>query len=88
MPDHVHLLAQLHPSVSVARLAGDLKGFSSHFVTRNLRTHLEWQSGYAAYSISAEDVEAVARYVTDQKRHHDSGVLHPLFELADGAKPP
>ena len=83
MPDHVHLLSRLSPSVSVARLAAEVKGFSSYFVTEKLGAELTWQRGYAAFSISAEDVEAVAGYVTGQKRHHAAQAIQPRFELAD-----
>ena len=83
MPDHLHLLSRIHPSVSVARLAAEVKGFSSYLVTEKLGMELEWQRGYAAFSISAEDVEAVAGYVADQRRHHAAQALQPFFELAD-----
>ena len=34
--DHVHLLARLHTSISVARLVGEIKGASSHFANHRL----------------------------------------------------
>lgn len=33
VPDHIHLLVELHPSVAVAVLAKEVKGGSSHLVT-------------------------------------------------------
>ncbi len=73
MPDHVHVLARLDPGVPVARLVGEAKGFSSH----QTRDALAWQAGYAAYSVSLDDREAVRRYVVDQQAHH---AAHRLLE--------
>jgi REP element-mobilizing transposase RayT len=77
MPDHAHVLATLHPAVSVARLAGEVKGFSSH----RSRSALAWQTGYAAYSVSSDDLEAVRRYVLDQEAHHAARRLLDALEL-------
>jgi putative transposase len=80
--DHVHLLARLHPSVPIARIVAELKGASSHFVSHKIVRDetFRWQSGYGAFSISAEDVPAVTRYVLAQKQHHASFSLHPELE--------
>lgn len=34
MTDHIHLLAELHPTVSVSALAKEIKGASSHAASR------------------------------------------------------
>ena len=82
--DHMHMLARLHPSVSVARLVGEVKGASSHLVTHDLGVaFFRWQSGYGAFTISTEDVPAVERYVLNQKQHHAFGGLEPTFEPVD-----
>ena len=70
--DHVHVLAQLHPSVSLARLAGVLKAISSGAVRRSLQpgSAFAWQAGYGGFSVSPRHVSAVERYATQQKQHH------------------
>jgi putative transposase len=72
MADHVHVLARLHPSVSLARLAGVLKATSTGAVRRSLMpgSAFAWQSGYGAFSVSPRHVGAVERYVSQQKLHH------------------
>lgn len=49
MPDHVHVLAQIPPSLTVAAVVGRWKGASSHAANENLplgAARLSWQSGY------------------------------------------
>jgi putative transposase len=72
MEDHVHVLARLHASVSLARLAGVLKATSSGAIRRRLLpgSAFAWQSGYGAFSVSPRHVGAVERYVSRQKEHH------------------
>ncbi|GAC1602270.1 MAG: IS200/IS605 family transposase [Myxococcales bacterium] len=78
--DHVHVLSRIHPSISIARLAAEIKGSSSHFVTQRLGSGFAWQRGYGAFSVSADDVPAVERYVLDQKRHHAFGAIEAMLE--------
>ncbi|GAC1343858.1 MAG: IS200/IS605 family transposase [Myxococcales bacterium] len=78
--DHVHVLSRIHPSISIARLAAEIKGSSSHFVTQRLGSGFAWQGGYGAFSVSADDVPAVERYVLDQKRHHAFGAIEAMLE--------
>ena len=52
--DHVLLLVRLHPSIAVARLMAEVKGFSSHAVSR-----FRWQKGYGVFSVSYDDLPAV-----------------------------
>jgi putative transposase len=72
MADHVHVLAKVHPSVSLARLAGVLKATSSGAIRRSLLpgSAFAWQTGYGAFSVSPRHVGAVERYVSQQKDHH------------------
>ena len=80
MFDHLHILVGLHASVPVGRLVGEIKGVSSHLLTHRLGMRFRWQAGYAAFSIAPEDVDAVANYVRDQKRHHAHAALLGAFE--------
>lgn len=81
--DHVHLLSRLHPSIPVARLAGEVKGWSSHAVTHRLapESRFRWQHGYGAFSVSLDDLPAVESYVRNQKHHHAMQAIEPGLEL-------
>ena len=72
MADHIHVLARVHPSVSLARLAGVLKATSSGAVRRSLTpgAPFAWQTGYGAFSVSPRHLSAVERYVIQQKQNH------------------
>lgn len=80
--DHVHLLTTLHPSCSLADLVRDIKANSSRFVHDEIRLpDFAWQSGYAAFSVSKSNVDAVIKYINTQREHH--GVRTFKDELID-----
>jgi putative transposase len=70
--DHVHILARLSPSQSIAKIAQLLKGESSHWVNKNnlLRGNFEWQDEYIALSVSESNVNVLRRYIARQEEHH------------------
>jgi REP element-mobilizing transposase RayT len=70
--DHVHLVVKLKPVVAVATALRVIKSNSSRWVndTAGRNERFEWQVGYAAFSVSESQVEAVRRYVRNQEEHH------------------
>jgi REP element-mobilizing transposase RayT len=80
--DHVHVLAALHPTVSVAQLAGVMKGTTSSAVRRGALplADFAWQSGYGAFSVGPREREAVERYIFEQKQRHAADRVAPLWE--------
>jgi putative transposase len=72
MPDHVHLLVKLSPSVSVAELMKEVKGMSSHLITHQIAPgeFFKWQGCYGAFSVSDENIKAVTAYIENQKQRH------------------
>jgi putative transposase len=74
MPDHVHLLASIGREWSLADLLRDLKAGSSKWIHETLpgQRAFEWQSGYAAFSVSPSNLDAVKRYIADQPTHHQA----------------
>lgn len=89
MPDHVHLLAELHPTRTIAELAKEIKGASSHAATRAFGAGqaFRWQTGYGAFSTSRPDVPRVKAYIQRQKEHHASGTLLPSLEYPTPPSP-
>ena len=71
-PDHVHLLANIKPVVSIADAIRDIKSFSSHYINENhlVKGHFEWQTGYGAFSYGQSQIEAVKTYIANQYNHH------------------
>lgn len=72
MPDHIHLLLWLPPTVAVADVLRVVKTNSSRWVhqTRSGHRGFAWQTGYGAFSTSQSNAAVVAKYVRDQETHH------------------
>jgi len=68
--DHVHLLFALPPVLSVSDLMRFLKANSSRWIREKFSPHLGWQAGYAAFSVSESNREAVCSYVEGQEKRH------------------
>jgi putative transposase len=85
MPDHVHLLVRLPPTVTVSKFLGEVKGATSFRVNRDVKPafKLHWQEGYGALSIRKEEVEPVSRYIDNQERHHSNGKVSELLEMSE-----
>lgn len=80
MPDHVHLLITVHPTVSIAELVKKLKANATRFVReQNPQTRFEWQPGYGSFSVSVSMLETVKNYIAKQEEHHKKGSFAEEF---------
>lgn len=72
MPDHIHLLVGLKPSILIADLVRDIKTGSSNFINDNrwILGKFSWQEGYGAFSYSKSQIDDVAKYILNQEEHH------------------
>jgi REP element-mobilizing transposase RayT len=70
--NHVHVLFQLGRTIAIADAVGKIKSTSSAWVnqTRGLTTPFHWQTGYAVFSVSQSNLEAVRDYIRRQPEHH------------------
>jgi len=70
--DHVHMLVGLHKTVSVSDLLLNVKRDSSKWIKARDHTlgNFSWQSGYFAFSFGQSGVDALLRYILNQKEHH------------------
>ena len=75
MPEHVHILMDLHPSLALADFMRELKTSTSYW----LKSHWQefprfkgWGSGYAAFSYSLSEKDTIINYIANQKAHHQS----------------
>ena len=86
--DHVHLLVRLPSALSVAELARQVKGVSSHLATHTLLGRddfFKWQGAYGAVSVSPRHLPQVSAYVAHQREHHAAGSL--IAALEDTGRP-
>ena len=67
--DHVHLLIQLTPVLSLSQAISLLKSNSSKWMNEH-GMRFEWQGGYGALSVSASNLATVKRYIANQEKHH------------------
>ena len=67
--DHIHLLIQIPPTLSLASAVNTIKSNTSRWANEE-RDKFAWQQGYAAFSVSASNIRAVDRYIRNQEAHH------------------
>ena len=72
MPDHIHILIGLKPTMSIADLVREVKANSSKFINEKKITHgkFNWQNGYGAFSYSRSQIQQVYNYIENQEIHH------------------
>ena len=72
MPNHIHMLVDLHPTIALSDFMKELKEKSSKWLKTqpNFPDFIGWAEGYAALSKKSSDVETVMNYIKGQKEHH------------------
>jgi putative transposase len=70
--DHIHILCKLSKKIALMRLLEELKSHSSKWIKTKGEEYQNfyWQGGYGAFSVNESGVEAVSKYITNQKKHH------------------
>jgi len=70
--DHIHLLASLNTTESIADLIRAVKAGSSKWIHETFRDRqkFSWQEGYGLFSVSYSNVETVKNYIAGQEAHH------------------
>jgi REP element-mobilizing transposase RayT len=70
--DHVHLLLELPSHLAVADTLRVVKTNSSRWAHERWpeRRLFAWQTGYAAFTVSKSNVNAVRVYIANQEAHH------------------
>lgn len=79
--DHVHVLASLPATLSVAKSIQLLKGNSSKWIHETfpkLRS-FEWQQGYGAFSIAVSGLDATVAYIRNRAEHHRTRTFREEF---------
>ena len=85
MPDHVHLVAAVPPSIAVSDFIGQVKGVASAKFNQTRRRDLPlyWQEEYGVFSFHQKVLPNFVSYVTLQKQHHADGHWLPVLERTD-----
>ncbi|MDE6243947.1 MAG: IS200/IS605 family transposase [Muribaculaceae bacterium] len=74
LEDHVHMLVDLHPSISLADFVREVKSSSSKWLKENNKfpQFIGWRQGYYAYSLHETNIESCKQYIINQEIHHQS----------------
>lgn len=78
LSDHVHILGSLHPTHAIADLVRETNKASSIWAAA-INPDFVWQTGYAAFTLSASDQQSVRAYIANQEMPH--GQQSSLEEL-------
>ena len=73
-PDHIHILASMPKTMSLAEFVRTIKSNSSKWI-KTLDGYYEpfmWQKGYGAFSVSASVLDKTTKYIKNQKARHRS----------------
>jgi REP element-mobilizing transposase RayT len=70
--NHIHIVADIHPNISVSQLVKDIKlACTSMIRDKNLFPHFRgWNEGFGAFSYGPGARKNLIRYVEQQEEHH------------------
>jgi putative transposase len=70
--DHVHALIRLPAALALSKAVEIMKTNSSRWIHEHRVLHrtFTWQAGYAAFSVSESNADAVSAYISKQVEHH------------------
>jgi putative transposase len=80
--DHIHILSDLHPSVSLSDYIKDIKVASSLWMKEcgYFPAFEGWQDGYGAFTYSIREKDKVINYIKNQKEHHKSETFYDEYK--------
>ncbi len=79
--DHIHILLNLSRTITIAHLVEMIKKRSSKWIkTKDVRFRdFQWQTGYGVFSESSSGIDAVMKYIANQREHHHKGTFKDEF---------
>lgn len=79
--DHIHILSDLHPSISLANYIKDIKIASNRWMKESglFPGFEEWQDGYGAFTCSIKEKDTIINYIKNQKEHHKKETFRDEF---------
>jgi REP element-mobilizing transposase RayT len=84
--DHVHVLASLPATLTLAEVANAMKANSSRWIHENAPQSrgFDWQEGYGAFSVSKSAERRVREYIQNQEEHHSGRTFEEEFRALLG----
>lgn len=85
--DHVHLLVRLRTDQTVSDVVKTIKGNSWEHFKELPDKYINWQDGFAAFSVSPGNLKAVRNYIDRQQIHHkNKSFTDELKEIKAGIR--
>jgi REP element-mobilizing transposase RayT len=80
--DHLHILSDLHPSVSLSDYVKDIKVSSSLWMKESGKFPYfkSWAEGYGAFTYSIRERDILINYVKNQKAHHRKEIFYDEYK--------
>ena len=74
MPDHIHILIGIKPSITISDLVRDIKANSSKFINEKgwSKFRFSWQEGFGAFSYGKSQLGDIINYIQNQEKHHET----------------
>jgi len=76
--NHIHIIIEIPPKLSIAEVVRRLKGSSSHEFSE-----LYWAVGYGAFTVSERNLNPAMDYVHNQKTHHNNDKTIKYYEYSE-----
>lgn len=81
--DHVHLLVNYPPKISVSKLVNSLKGVSSRMIRKQRNPHILkklwgnalWSPSYFAGSCGGASIAVIRKYIEEQQTPHSTSLM-------------
>jgi REP element-mobilizing transposase RayT len=73
MPDHIHILVGIHPTLSLSDFVKELKTSTNSWLkaNENFPDFEAWGEKYAAFTIRYQEKDIVIEYIKNQQEHHN-----------------
>jgi REP element-mobilizing transposase RayT len=81
--DHMHAVVQMMPTQNLAQIMKSIRTESATWINEGnfIKSHFEWEEGFAALSVSPSSVKQVLDYLEKQEEHHKTKTLESELEV-------
>lgn len=81
--DHIHIFIGMKPHQSLSDLVKLTKTHSTNWINKRefVKGKFAWQKGYGAFSYGHSQIDEVAKYVMNQKSHHQQRTFKDEYLL-------
>lgn len=88
--DHVHILARLGRTITLADWSKEIKRMSTAWLKKHAPVptmtplplkDFSWQAGYGVFSVSQSNAEAVHEYISRQEEHHRTVTFQDEYRM-------